>query len=466
MDVKRKRSWIKRYGWVVIVGLVGTTIVSAAGWFGYQNSRVRVADAVEAPPTVAVSQGDVVYSVTAPGISVDTGTITLTARVAGWLDEINVQPGDKVIQGQVLAQLGVRATFEAALNTARLEKVQAQQALDALVANAPEATAQAQLALVQADQALATAQQNRTALNYPRASQSRIDSLSSDYQAALQTLALAQESFDHEARKAPDDPTRINAMRGLVAAQQNKDFLLATINFLQAKPKESDIAEADANLAQAQAQDEKAHRDWERLKDGPDALQIELARATLSSAESDVATAQADLDNLELKAPMDGVILEVPGKIGQAVSPGEELVRLTDPKALEVRSTVVEEDLPQVQTGQIAQLFFDALPDDVISGIVSRLVPERASDTQAIYPIYITLNKIPDNLIPGMTVDASIVIAQKLGVLRLPRAVVHAHSDGTAEVKYLGKWPQHAEDDSRRAARRFLCRNCGWAAGG
>jgi macrolide-specific efflux system membrane fusion protein len=37
--------------------------------------------------------------------------------------------------------------------------------------------------------------------------------------------------------------------------------------------------------------------------------------------------------------------------------------------------------------------------------------------------------------VAGMTADASIVIARQSGVLRLPRALVLARSDGTSQVK-------------------------------
>jgi multidrug efflux pump subunit AcrA (membrane-fusion protein) len=36
--------------------------------------------------------------------------------------------------------------------------------------------------------------------------------------------------------------------------------------------------------------------------------------------------------------------------------------------------------------------------------------------------------------VPGMTVDASIIVAQRTGVLQLPRALVRAGADGTAQV--------------------------------
>jgi RND family efflux transporter, MFP subunit len=144
--------------------------------------------------------------------------------------------------------------------------------------------------------------------------------------------------------------------------------------------------------------------------------------------------AQATLEQMDLKAPLDGIVLEVSAQVGQTISPGTVLFTLMDPNAIQVRATVVEEDLPLLQVGQPVNLFFDALPEKGVTGTLDRIVPRRDSDTQAIYPVYILLDQVPDYLADGMTVDASIVIEKQSDVLRLPRAVVHAHSDGTAEV--------------------------------
>jgi multidrug efflux pump subunit AcrA (membrane-fusion protein) len=95
---------------------------------------------------------------------------------------------------------------------------------------------------------------------------------------------------------------------------------------------------------------------------------------------------------------------------------------------------VVEEDLQMVKTGQSAQLYFDALPELNLTGHLARIVPQRTSDSHVLYPVYITLDEVPDRLAPGMTVDASITISKKEDVLRLPRTLVHARSDGTAEL--------------------------------
>jgi len=71
-----------------------------------------------------------------------------------------------------------------------------------------------------------------------------------------------------------------------------------------------------------------------------------------------------------------------------------------------------------------------------IQGRVTHIVPRRESGSdRPLYPVYITPDELPEGLVLGMTVDASIITAGRLDVLRLPRTLVRARPDGTAEVK-------------------------------
>jgi RND family efflux transporter MFP subunit len=162
---------------------------------------------------------------------------------------------------------------------------------------------------------------------------------------------------------------------------------------------------------------------------------LAVDEATLKNAQDALTTAQTNLAALDVRAPFDGVVLAVSAGPGQSVPAGAPLLTITRPGSLEVRATVVEQDYPLIAAGQPAQLFFEALVDVSVTGRVVRIVPQRSSDTQVLYPITIQLDQLPAHLAPGMTADGSIVIDQRQDVLRLPRAVAHARADGTAQVQ-------------------------------
>lgn len=162
---------------------------------------------------------------------------------------------------------------------------------------------------------------------------------------------------------------------------------------------------------------------------------VKAAAQTLTQAQVALNQANDQLARAKLVAPFDGVVIDVLAREGDAVNANAGIIRLTDPKALEARVTVVEEDYPSVQVGQSAEMFFDARPEISVMGKAARIVPLRDTGSNPIYPVFLTLDNVPDGVAAGMTVDSSIQIAKKSNVLRLPRSLAKARSDGTAIVK-------------------------------
>ncbi len=144
--------------------------------------------------------------------------------------------------------------------------------------------------------------------------------------------------------------------------------------------------------------------------------------------------ARRQLTQATLVAPFDGLVAEVKVKAGDSLNANATILTLIDPQALEVQANVSEKDLPLVQTGQAAQLLFDAQPELNAVGHVERIVPDRLSGSSALYPVYLTFNDLPAGLAADMSVDISITIAGKSGVLRLPRSLVRTKVDNTARV--------------------------------
>jgi RND family efflux transporter MFP subunit len=163
-----------------------------------------------------------------------------------------------------------------------------------------------------------------------------------------------------------------------------------------------------------------------------------LAEAGVDPALSlALAEAKANLAKTVIEAPIAGVVLEVFGRPGEQLPAGANLILLTNPAQGEVQTTVIEEDLAQVTIGQAAEIYFDARPDVLVAGEVARIVPQRVTgEARPLYHVYLSLNDpLPEGVYPGMTADASLLIDRAQDVLRLPRALVAARSDGTATVE-------------------------------
>lgn len=420
---------------VVFILIVAVGLVAGVGYAGFQSSATPTPAAPEAPPVVEVTTCDVQQTVAAPGRVINTREASIEMPVAGRLEEIRVRSGETVTAGQTLARLADAESFAAAVAAARLELAKARQELEALLQAAPAASVQARVELTAAEKALAEAQTTRTRLNAARADELVIAKAHADYLLAHQETKEAQKAFDKVAHKKETDPERLLALNALLAARQRRDRLLATWNWYQLSASPAEVSQAEAALELAEARVEEARRRYEALQAGPDGLQVDLAEARVADAQARLAAAEKDLANVEIRAPFDGVVLEVSARPGESLPAGAKVALLNDSRALEVEATILEEDLPQVEVGQPVEVFFDALPDEPVGGRVARVVPRRLPGDRPLYAIYITLDRVPEKLVAGMTADSAVVIARVEGVVCLPRAVVRAAGGDTASVR-------------------------------
>jgi HlyD family secretion protein len=108
--------------------------------------------------------------------------------------------------------------------------------------------------------------------------------------------------------------------------------------------------------AAARAAYAKAKADLERLLAGSWKEDIEIARAAVALAQSQVDNINTNLDRLTVRAPMDGDVLQLNVRLGQfaAVAWKEPMIVLGDSKRLHVRVDIDENDLPYFSTATTA----------------------------------------------------------------------------------------------------------------
>ena len=351
---------------VIFFVLVAILVVGVSGYFGFATTQEP--EPTPTPQTVSVAICDVEQTVTAPGNLVNVNEADVTMPATGKLSAVNVRVGDTVRAGQTLAEL------------------------DSLT------TSQAQLDLIEAQEALEKLQKQRTALDYPRATDDFLKDLRRRVKAAKDTIDSLNDSY-----KNTDDPMmRSQLLAALTNAKGELKTLESNLNWYVSKPTENDIVQADSELALAQAK-------------------YDVAKAVLES--------------LEIKAPFDGIVFEASAQAGQTYQAETALFKIGDPKALEVKANITEEDYPIVSVGQAVEVFFDARADVTVKGKVDRIIPKRIEGDRPLYNIYISLNNVPDGLADGMTSDTAITIAKRENVLCLPRAAVRASSASTTTVK-------------------------------
>lgn len=450
---------------ITFFSLIVLLAVGGAGYVGLRRADPAAVghEALPTPVTVPVTRGAVQQTVTAPGQLVGTREVILGLKVEGQLAELKVQPGSTVQQGEVLATLDPQPFIESLS--------QAQLRLDVAQKRQQEQLAEAKLQVEIAAARLKQAQGNVTSLTAAQASlvasQTELQQLlegpsadeitvaAADLQQSQIALRVAQQAYDQVAYA--DNLGTLPEAIALQAATLDYEAKLAAYNLASKGPTEADLANVRATVEQAQAEVQAAVSALAAHQQEVAILEFEVEQARLQVEQLQtgvdpllrqaVQQAEQDLANTSLIAPFAGVVLEIFGKPGQRISRETALLLLADPTATEVRTKVVEEDLPLVQIGQATELFFDAQPLEAIPGRVSRLVPQRiAGEDRPLYYVYITPDFLPSGVVAGMTADASIIIAQRLAVLRLPRALVRPNSQGLAVVDVWEKGQQSGHE--------------------
>jgi HlyD family secretion protein len=296
----------------------------------------------------------------------------LALEVSGVVEEVLVSEGQRVARGEPLARLANRQAMQAEIDAARLEQIAAQQAYTDLLDNAPAVTAQAQLNLANARDALKDADYKwRVQQEGYRASTDTIRLSQANLALAEEAVEDAEDGYHTVSGRDTDDEERAMALANLVAAKKRRDDLKRSFNWYTGKPSEIDQAILDGELAQAQADLRSAEIEWEKVKEGVDAEDLALAQARLAQAVSQLAAAEDALSQMELRAPFDGIVLSITLKAGEYATAGMPVAWVADDSGWNVETTDLSEvDVVRVQPGSPASISLDAMPEVEMDGVV------------------------------------------------------------------------------------------------
>ncbi len=399
-----------------IITILIIIALAVGGFFIIRNIQQKRAAESSHYETSVISRGNLTAIVGATGTVRANQTALIAWQTSGLVGEIDVSLDDQVKSDAILANLS-RTSLSQSIILAEADLIAARRSLDTLL-NSDTPAAQAQLALAQAQTAYDKAVESRQSKDYRRASDDTIDVARANYILAQENTEKYQDIYDTVSNRAEDDPIRAQALSQLANARKAEDRALANLNYLLGKPDTGEIAEADAQLSLASARLADAQREWDRLKNGPDANDIVAANARISALE-------ATLDMINLRAPFDGTITQVNSLPGDRVSPGTVSFRLDDLSRLLVDVQVPEVDINRIQPGQSATITFDAILDKEYTGRVIQ-VGRVGTPVQGVVNFSVTLELLdPDESVrPGMTAAVNIIVRQLENVLLVPNRAV------------------------------------------
>ncbi|MCL4402946.1 MAG: efflux RND transporter periplasmic adaptor subunit [Acidobacteria bacterium] len=378
--------------WKILI--IGAVLVTLG--LGVYASTVYSRRGVVTVQTGRAVRQDLASLVTASGEVKPRNYINIGANAQGQLTQILVKEGDRVKKGQLLA---------------RIENVQ------------PEADVTAQrasLASAEADSSAAEAGLKAADENV-RTMQAVLDRSKAD-------LERAQVEF----QRGQD------LMKDQLIARQDFDARKATFDAQQAG-----LREAQTRLVQARAQREQV------------AAQLAASQKRVAQVRAMLARFQDVLRKHDAYAPLDGVVTNLPVRVGETVVPGIQnspaatIMTIADMSLITAEVKVDETDIVNVKLDQPAEITIDAIPNKTFKGHVieigntailrstglaasqSAISSQEAKD----FKVVIALDNAPDEIRPGLSCTSKITTATRQKALTIPIQALTVRQRGQLEPK-------------------------------
>lgn len=198
-----------------------------------------------------------------------------------------------------------------------------------------------------------------------------------------------------------------------------------------------DDKDLTARLMQAEARLTLTRANYQRaeqlLKQGSGTARArDEALNDFKSAEAEVAAAETALHKATITAPFSGIIGLRQVSLGEYVTAGQAITTLADVDNLRIDFRVSEVFLTEVGKGQEVNVVFDALPEQVYTGVISALDPVVSVEGRAL-SVRAIIRNVDGKLRPGLFGRVEIVTDTRRSIM-LPEAAIVTTPTGDKAV--------------------------------
>ncbi len=278
-------------------------------------------------------------------------------------------------------------------------------------------------------------------------------------------IAVAQATVEHD--RADLEQKKIDLKR----AQQLYDAKLIAPQDFEAKKATYDLAqstlvESERRVAQAQSQRAQS------------AAQLASAQKKVAQAQAMVTRSENVLSQYDAVAPLDGVVTNLPVRVGETVVPGIQnsasstIMTIADMSIITAEVHVDETDIVSVKLGEPAEVTIDAIPNRTFKGKVIEIgdtaivrssgvaasQSQTSSQEAKDFKVVIALDIPEDFVRPGLSCTAKITTATRSHALSIPIQALTIRQKGQLEVRKPGQKPSSDPPDpaAEKAAKEEL----------
>ena len=167
---------------------------------------------------------------------------------------------------------------------------------------------------------------------------------------------------------------------------------------------------------------------------------VDQKQSQLDQARAQIIKTQALIEQKQIRAPFSGQLGMRQIEVGQYLNPGARIATLTDLSTLYVNFTLPSQMRAQISVGQRANVTADAFPGRTFSAEITTIEPQISADTRTM-AIQATMPNPDDALLPGMFVNAAVVLPPQTDMVVLPETAVDytLYGDSVYVIREDGK---------------------------
>lgn len=337
------------------------------------------------------------------------------AKTSGKIVSVNVNDGDHVRAGQVLATQDTTPLAaqvnqaQAQVLTADATLAQAQSQLTQAIRNATINPYRSSYSVASARASLKAAQQNYKKMvsgarpQERRQAEANVNSAKANLDMQKKQLDRIKTLVQQGALAGSQLDQQLAAYESALAAYQNSEQAL---NMVQQGNRQEDIdsAREQVNQAQEALRTAQASKELDPLyQDQVNAAKaaVASAKAQISSANSQVVIAQQAIADSVIRAPFDGQVSGKPIQVGTIAGPGTTIVRIVGTKGIYFEGNVPSDFINQIVVGQPVGVQIDALGAKSYPAKVAAVSP-LASSVGRLFNVRIQFAGAPSEVRPGM----------------------------------------------------------------
>lgn len=390
---------------LVLIALISGGITVTLISFGSESDS----ESVSKNQIVTVQRGNLTIDITAVGNLALSLKEDLAFEISGYVEEVLVEEGDTVEEGQVLASLDTTSLGQA-------------------VKTAEQAVRTAEIDLEKATD-------NYRKITYPYTYRTWVF----DVPSALALIGDAQRELDEA----------VEIMQEFGLSQEPYNWEQYWDVWRNLRDAQDDLVKARENLKRGYGSDVFGSeilpmKDYWTLRAAQ--LDMEKAQIALDKAEDTLDIAKDELEKAVIVAPFAGFITKGNVDGGEEVKKGTVAVQLADPDKFEADLMVSEMDIFQVKLGGTAWVQVDAMPVISLPAKVTHISPTATIEAGVVnYKVKVEIESleavmqeqqeamqqampamIPEDfqLREGLTVTVSILVEGRNDVLLVPNAAI------------------------------------------